>query len=136
MKRTLATIALALVVGVAALPASAQIKSYEDLPTGAPPSTQPTAEGERRPGAPHSPQLGRDKDERPFVRPAAAEARRCVSNFKNLDKNSDRVLAATELGRFGMAVKAVDTNNDGKITSAEFKSACVRGILKDEDIKG
>jgi hypothetical protein len=45
------------------------------------------------------------------------------------------VLTARELDRFETVVKDVDTNRDGKISSAEYQSACASGVLRDKDIK-
>jgi Ca2+-binding EF-hand superfamily protein len=58
-----------------------------------------------------------------------------VSNFRTLDKNADGALTARELDRFETVARRVDTNNDGKISSAEYQSACASGILRDRDIK-
>jgi hypothetical protein len=119
MQRLLSATALALAVGLAAPPASAQLKRDDDRASGAPPSRQ----------------LSPHEDARRSGRPPAAEARRCATNFKAMDKNRDRVLAAGELGRFEMVAKDIDANHDGKITSAEFKSACANGILRDTDTR-
>jgi hypothetical protein len=151
MKRLSAAIALALAAGLAALPASAQTRPDGDRVPGAPPSAQPGPDGDRIPGAPPSTEprterqrppgvppsreLRPDEDERRSERPPASEAGRCASNFRTLDKDLDGVLTARELDRFETVVKDVDTNRDGKISSAEYQSACASGILRDKDIK-
>ena len=119
MRRLLSATALALAVGLAALPASAQPKPDDDRPAGASPSRQ----------------LRPDADARRSGRPPAGEARRCASKFATLDKNSDRILAADELQGFEVVIMDIDRNRDGKITSAEFKSACAKGILRNTDIR-
>ena len=119
MRRLLSATALALAVGLAAVPASAQPKPDDDRPAGASPSRQ----------------LRPDADARRSGRPPAGEARRCASKFATLDKNSDRILAADELQGFEVVIKDIDRNRDGKITSAEFKSACAKGILRNTDIR-
>jgi hypothetical protein len=135
MKRLLPATALALAVGLAALPAWAQTSPSEGgRGQSAPPSTQRGPDGERPSGAPHSRELRPDDDGRRSERPGA-ETQRCVSNFRTLDKNADGMLTAKELDRFERVVKDVDTNKDGKISSAEYQSACASGILRDRDIK-
>jgi hypothetical protein len=132
MKRLLPATALALAVGLAALPASAQLKQPDgERPPVAPPSTQPRPQFERPPAAPQrNPERRTEEDI-----PTAAETRRCVSNFGSHDKNSDGALSAKELDKFEPVLKRVDTNNDGKISSAEYQSACTTGTLRDRDIK-
>jgi Ca2+-binding EF-hand superfamily protein len=119
MRRLLSATALALTAGLAALPASAQPKPHDDRPAGASPSRQ----------------LRPDADARRSSHPPSAEARRCASNFKTLDKKWDRILAADELQGFEVVIKDVDRNRDGKITSAEFKSACAKGNLRNTHIR-
>jgi hypothetical protein len=135
MKRLLPATALALAVGLAALPAWAQTSPSEGgRGQSAPPSTQRGPDGGRHSGAPPSRELRPDDDGRRSERPGA-ETQRCVSNFRTLDKNADGMLTAKELDRFERVVKDVDTNKDGKISSAEYQSACASGILRDRDIK-
>jgi hypothetical protein len=134
MKRVLRVTALTLATGLAALPAPAQLRPDADRSPGAPPSTQPRPEGERFPGAPPSRELRPGDDGRRTER-LPAEAGRCASNFRSLDKDTDGMLTARELDRFETVVNDVDTNRDGKISSAEYQSACASGILRDKDIK-
>jgi hypothetical protein len=147
MRRLCVATALGLAAGVAALPASAQRETLREGPPtteprpdgdrspSAPPSTQPGPERERTPGIPPSRELRPDADERRSERPLASESQRCASYFRSLDKDRDGTLTARELDRFETVVNDVDSNRDGKISSAEYHSACVSGILRDKDIK-
>ena len=135
MKRWLIVSALALATGLAALPASAQLRSGDDRAPTSPSSAQSKPEGERSPGAPRSGQLRAGDDNRGSVRRPESEAQRCASYFKSLDKNTDGVLTRNELNRFETVVKDVDTNRDGKISASEYQAACTTGTLRDKDIK-
>jgi hypothetical protein len=52
-----------------------------------------------------------------------------MSQFEDLDKNSDGVLTANELDNLKTAVKDADRNKDGKVRSVEYHKACATGVL-------
>jgi hypothetical protein len=61
--------------------------------------------------------------------PSSAEGQRCVSQFEDLDKNSDGVLTSNELDNLKPAVNDADRNKDGKVRSVEYHAACATGVL-------
>jgi hypothetical protein len=117
MNRVLLATALALAAGLAAAPASAQLRPDNDRLPSAPPSTQPRPEGE-------GPSDGRSPPNR----------RVCAANWKTYDQNSDGALTGKELDRLRRVIRDVDTDYDGTITSAEYQAGCANGVLKDGDI--
>src|SRR5262245_21832269 len=55
----------------------------------------------------------------------------CAADWRMADKNNDGALTGAELDKFKAVMPAIDTNKDGKISSAEFLAACDKGLLKD-----
>ena len=68
--------------------------------------------------------------QQPPKTPPAAKPN-CAADWKMVDKNNDGALTAAELDKFKAVMPAVDTDKDGKISSAEFLAACDKGVLKD-----
>ena len=52
------------------------------------------------------------------------------AKFKAADKNNNGALDGAELDTYKADLAKIDTNKDGKISSAEFASATKSGIIK------
>jgi hypothetical protein len=61
--------------------------------------------------------------------PSSTEVQRCMSQFEDLDKNSDGVLTSNEFANLKPAVNDADRNKDGNVRSVEYHAACATGVL-------
>jgi hypothetical protein len=52
------------------------------------------------------------------------------AKFKAADKNNNGALDGAELDTYKADLAKIDTNKDGKISSAEFASATKSGVIK------
>ena len=100
MKSLLTTATLA--IGLAALPAAAQVD---------PGRSSPLAAG-----------LGGKQTQ--------AQTQDCPGMWNRADVNHRGVLDGKELDKFRTVLNTVDTNKDGKISHSEFMTACQKGELK------
>jgi EF hand len=56
--------------------------------------------------------------------PAVTAAPDCAAMWTAADVNKDGSLAGDELKPYTASMAAIDTDNDGKISKAEFEAAC------------
>src|SRR5215467_4961791 len=100
MKSLLTTATLA--IGLAALPAVAQVDSGRSSPLAA--------------------GMGGKQ--------AQSQTQDCTGMWKRADVNHKGILDGKELDKFRSVLKTIDTNKDGKISQSEFMTACQKGELK------
>jgi Ca2+-binding EF-hand superfamily protein len=62
--------------------------------------------------------------------PAASADAAVEAKFKSADKNNNGALDGAELDTYKADLAKIDTDKDGKISSAEFTAAAKSGVIK------